>query len=90
MIKALRPHLLPFLALILLLVGTAACACLPLHVFGLPVELLFSVAQALVITIFFMELRNTSNLIRIAAFVGILWLTILLMLALADYFTRFP
>jgi len=90
MIKALRPHLVPFLALLLLLAGTAGGAWLPLHGFSLPVELLFSTAQALMIAIFFMELRNTSNLIRIAAFAGVLWLIILLMLALTDYFSRFP
>lgn len=89
MIKALRSHFLPFLGLLLLLTSTAACAWLPLHDFSLPLELLFSAAQALVIAIFFMELRNTSILIRIAALVGILWLAILLMLPLADYFSRF-
>ena len=89
MIAALRPHLLPFLGLLCLLLLTAGCAWVNLGSFNLLVALAIAIAQGLLIAIFFMELRSTSNLIHLAAFAGVLWLTILLMLALADYFTRF-
>jgi caa(3)-type oxidase subunit IV len=88
-IKALRPHLLPFLGLIGLLFVTAGCAKVQLGWFSPLLALAISCVQGLVIAIFFMELRTTSNLIRLTAFVGILWLAILLMLAMADYLTRF-
>jgi cytochrome c oxidase subunit 4 len=90
MIAALRPHLFSFLALLGLLALTAICAGLPLGVVNFPLSLAIATAKALLVALFFMELNRSSMLVRFAACVGILWLAILLMLALADYFTRFP
>jgi len=89
-IAALRPHLIPFLGLLGLLALTATCAGLPLGAVNLPLSLLLAVAKTLLVAIFFMELRHNTLLIRLAALVGLIWLSILLMLALSDYMTRFP
>ncbi len=90
MIAALRPHLLPFLGLLALLALTAICAGLPLGAVNLPLSLALAIAKTLLVAILFMELRESTLLIRLAAFVGLIWLSILLMLALSDYLSRFP
>jgi caa(3)-type oxidase subunit IV len=88
MIAALRPHLYTFVELIALLSLTATCAGLPLGPVNLPLSLLIGSAKTLLVAIFFMELKSSARLVNLAAFVGLLWLSILLMLALADYATR--
>ncbi len=90
MIAALRPHLVPFLALLGLLALTALCAGLPLGRVNFLLSLGFAAAKTLLVALLFMELKSSSTLIRLAAFVGFIWFSILLMLALSDYLTRFP
>ncbi len=90
MITALRPHVSAFAGLMALLALTAICAGLPLGPVNLPLSLLIGSAKALLVAIFFMELRSSGTLVQIAAFVGLFWLAILFMLALADYATRAP
>ena len=90
MIAALRLHFIPFFALLGLLALTAFCAVLPLGAFNLPLSLAFSAAKTLLVALFFMELKSSSMLVRLAAFVGLMWLSFLLLLALSDYLTRFP
>jgi cytochrome c oxidase subunit 4 len=89
-IKALRPHLVPFIALLVLLVLTATCAFLPLRGYNLAVALVIAAAKAGVVIYLFMELRKENATIRIVAGVGLVWLAIMLMLALADFLSRFP
>ena len=89
MIAALRPHLLTFLGLMVLLLLTAGCAWVNGGTFSLLLALAISSIQGLLVAVFFMELRTTSNQIRLAAVAGILWLAILLALAMSDYFSRF-
>jgi cytochrome c oxidase subunit 4 len=88
--KALLPHLLPFLGLLVLLTLTACGAYLPLGSGNLILALSIAFTKTFLVLLFFMELRKEDTLIRLAACVGLLWLTILLMLALADSFSRFP
>jgi caa(3)-type oxidase subunit IV len=90
MIKALRPHLVPFVSLLALLALTAACAFLPLRAYNIIVALAFATAKTGVVTCMFMELRKENPLIRTASGVGVVWLAIMLMLALADFLSRFP
>jgi cytochrome c oxidase subunit 4 len=88
--KFIRPHLLPLAGLLLLLALTAASAFVRLGPGNLVVTMAISIAKMLLIACFFMELRKAGVLLRLAAFAGLTWLTIYLMLLLADYATRFP
>ena len=88
--KALRPHLVPFLCLLLLLTLTAGAAWLPLGAVNLPLSLAIAALKTALVVFFFMELKKENTLIRLTAFLGIMWLLIFLMLALTDYFTRYP
>ena len=88
--NALRPHLVPFVSLLILLALTCAGAYLPLGPGNLLLALAIAVAKTLLVAVFFMELRSASMLIRLVAFVGLVWLGILLTLASTDYGSRYP
>lgn len=90
MIRALRPHVGPFLGLMVLLSLTAICSSLPIGEWNLIVALTFAGMKTGLVVYFFMELRREGALIRIAACVGLVWLMIMLILALADFVSRFP
>ena len=75
-------------ALLGLLALTAGASFLPLGPFGFPVALTIAAAKALLVILFFMEVRYSSHLIWIMAGVGFVWLAILLGGTLSDYFTR--
>ena len=90
MIAALRPHVGPFLALLALLALTAVGAFLPIGRWNIFVALAIAAAKTGFVVYFFMELKRENALIRMAASVGLIWLLIMLMLALADYVCRYP
>jgi cytochrome c oxidase subunit 4 len=75
-------------ALVLLLAATTGAAFLPLGRLNLFVSLAIAAAKALLVLIFFMELRRSSGLVRAFAAAGFFWLAILLTLTSADYLTR--
>lgn len=90
MIKALRPHLVPFLSLLGFLTLTALGAWLPLGGFNLPLALTIGTIKTGLVAWFFMELKKPIISIRLAAIVGVIWLGIFLLLVMTDYFSRFP
>jgi len=42
----------------------------------------------ILVALFFMHIKGSSRLLRLAATVGVIWLLIMLSLTLSDYFTR--
>ena len=90
MIAALRPHLVPFLALLALLALTATCAFAPIGQWNIIVALAIAGTKTGFVVYFFMELRKERTLIHVASGVGLAWLLILLTLALSDFMSRFP
>lgn len=86
--RSLRPLFGTFAALIVLLTVTAGAASQPAGWWSTPIALAIAVAKALLIFIFFMRLRSQGPLVRRFALVGFFFLTILLVLTSADYFTR--
>jgi cytochrome c oxidase subunit IV len=77
-----------WLALILLLSATTASAFVPLGNFNLPVSLAIAVAKAVIVLLFFMELRGSKALVRSFAAAGFFWLLIMIALTGADYWHR--
>lgn len=59
-----------------------------LGAFNLVFALAISIGKALLVAFFFMHLKGSSPLLRLAATAGLIWLLILLSLTLSDYFTR--
>lgn len=74
--------------LMLLLGATLAYAYAP----GLPAKsgagVSIGVTKALVIAMFFMQLRRAPGLVRMAAIIGVVWASFLYLFAFADYLTR--
>ena len=42
----------------------------------------------ILVALFFMHIKGSGRLLRLAATVGVIWLLIMLSLTLSDYFTR--
>lgn len=77
-----------WLALMLLLATTTALAFVPLGSANLFVSLGIAAAKALVVLVFFMELKGSSALVRVFAAAGFFWLLIMIVLTSADYLHR--
>jgi cytochrome c oxidase subunit 4 len=75
-------------ALLLLLAATTASAFVPLGSFNLPISLAIAVGKALIVLLFFMELRASRALVRTFAAAGFFWLLIMIVLTGADYWHR--
>jgi cytochrome c oxidase subunit 4 len=75
-------------ALVLLLAATTASAFVPLGSLNLPISLGIAVAKALIVLLFFMELRASRALVRTFAAAGFFWLMIMIVLTGADYWHR--
>lgn len=79
-----------YLGLMGLLTITCASHFLALGHWNVVINLSISVAKTGLIALFFMNLRHEKALVRSFSLAGLLWLTILFTLVLADYFNRSP
>ena len=77
-----------WLALMILLAATTASAFVPLGSLNLPISLAIAVAKALIVLLYFMELRASRPLVRSFAAAGFFWLLIMIVLTGADYWHR--
>ena len=75
-------------ALMLLLALTWYVGYLDLGMFNLIIALIIAVTKAMLVALFFMHLKSSSPLLRLAATVGVIWFLIMLSFTLGDYFTR--
>jgi cytochrome c oxidase subunit 4 len=77
-----------WLALMILLALTTASAFIPLGTANLFVSLAIAATKALIVLVFFMELRAGNALVRVFAAAGFFWLMIMIALTSADYTHR--
>lgn len=83
-----RTYVSVWVALICLLLLTLGSAYLKLGWLNGAINLAIAVAKALLVMIFFMHLRSSHYVLRIAAAAGFFWLALLIGLASADFLTR--
>jgi cytochrome c oxidase subunit 4 len=83
-----RPLLLTWLALLALLVHTAALAWVPLGWGNMAASLVIALAKGVLVALVFMRLGTSSWLLRLAALAGAVTLALLFGLSGADYATR--
>lgn len=83
-----RTYVLVWVTLICLLLLTVGSAYLKLGWLNGAVNLAIATAKALLVMIFFMHLRSSHYVLRIAAGAGFFWLAILIGLSLADFLAR--
>jgi len=77
-----------YLALLVLLGATVVAAHQDMGAWNSPIAAAIAALKTLLITAFFMELRESKPLTRLVACAGLLWLAILLILTAADFQTR--
>ncbi len=88
---ALRLWIVPgavWLALLVLLAATVGSAYVPLGIFNSIVNMVIAAAKVALVMLFFMTLRSSSALLRLAALAGIFWLVFMFVLTAGDYMTR--
>ena len=87
-VAAAGTYVLVWVGLLVLLALTLGSAYLPLGWLNGVVNLAIAVAKALLVMTFFMHLRSSHYVLRIAAAAGFFWLAILIGLSLSDFLTR--
>ncbi len=80
--------LIVFAALLVLMTITVVVAFLPLGEFNLPIALTIAVIKALLVVLFFMEVKYGSRLLWVFAGSSFVFLLIMLALTMNDYLTR--
>ncbi len=83
-----KSYVLVFLGLISLTVITTAVAFVDLGAFSVVAALVIATCKMLLVALFFMHLRHSTQLTRVVVLGGMVWLGILLALTFADYGTR--
>ena len=83
-----KTYFFVYLALLVLLAGTVLATSFDLGIWETFIALSIAIAKALLVILFFMEVRYSSDLTKIYVVAGFLWLSILISLTLSDYLTR--
>ena len=83
-----RVYFVAFAGLLLLVALTVEAARHDLGRWNFAVAALIAAIKALVIALYFMEVRRSSSLTKLVIAAALLWLGILFSLSLADYWTR--
>lgn len=77
-----------YLACMVLLAATMGVSFLKLGPFNVVLNMGISVTKTLLVAWFFMHVRESSGLVRLASGAALFWLLILFGLSLSDYLTR--
>ena len=74
--------------LMLLLALTWGLSYVNFGVFNLVIALVISSTKTILIVLFFMHIKGSSRLLHLAAVAGLLWLFLMFLLTLSDYYSR--
>lgn len=84
----IKAYLGAYLALMVLLLATIVIAQINIGLLQLPAALAIAALKALLILLFFMELRYAAAPIKISVIAVTIWTLIFALLSFADYVTR--
>ena len=87
-IDSVKTYALVLIVLLGFTVLTTLVAFVDLGNFSVVVALAIAVTKMLLVALFFMHVRYSTRLTRLVIVGGLLWLAILLLLTLSDFFTR--
>ncbi len=87
-VTPVRTYVLVAIALLVLTASTIGVSFIPLGPFHLAAALVFAIAKAVLVVMFFMHARYSHPVARLVIIVALLWLGILLVGTLDDYLTR--
>jgi cytochrome c oxidase subunit IV len=74
--------------LLFLTILTTLVAYVDLHAFSTIVALAIACTKMLLVALFFMHVRHSTKLTKLVVVGGVLWLAILLLMTLTDFWTR--
>ena len=77
-----------FAALVVLTVVTTEAAMLDLGAFNTVTALAIATVKMLLVILFFMHVRSSSHLVKVAVVASFFWLALLISLTLSDVLTR--
>lgn len=83
-----KVYALVLTVLMILLGVTFLVAHIDLGLFNVPTSLFIAAVKAFLVVLYFMHIRYSIGLNRVAAGVGVFWLGILITLTLTDYLSR--
>lgn len=83
-----RTPLIIWAALLLLLAATVGSAFVPLGPFNAIINIVIAAGKTGLVLLFFMKLKSSSGLLRLAALAGVFWLSFMFVLTASDYLTR--
>jgi cytochrome c oxidase subunit IV len=89
-VPTLGSHLLALAALWLLLLMSVGVSRLPLGQMNAVITTAVAVAQACMVLVIFMRLKNGSSTLRVVAVLSFSWPLLLVILTLGDYMMRSP
>jgi cytochrome c oxidase subunit 4 len=87
-VDSVRTYALVWILLLILTGVTTAVAYIDLGHFSVVASLAIAVGKMLLVALFFMHVRHSTQLTRLVVAGGLLWLAILLTLTMADIVTR--
>ena len=87
-VDSVRTYAVIWIALLLLTGVTTAVAYIDLGHLGVVASLAIAVGKMLLVALFFMHVRHSTQLTRLVVAGGLLWLAILITLTMADVVTR--
>jgi cytochrome c oxidase subunit 4 len=87
-IVSVRVYAAVFAALLILTVTTVAISKVDLGEFNFIVAMTIAVGKALLVVMFFMDVRRASSLTKLFVGAGLFWMAILLAFLVSDYLSR--
>ena len=87
-LRAVRPYVVTWVALLVLLAITCGSSFIPLGRFNLAINLAVALAKALLVVIVFMRLFKSSTMVVVVALIAALDLAFLVCLTLPDFLVR--
>jgi cytochrome c oxidase subunit 4 len=87
-ILPVKSYLTVYVALLVLLAATVGAAFIDLGWFNFTLTMIIAGAKAVMILLIFMHVRYSERLVWVFSSAAFLWLALLIVLSLNDYFTR--
>src|SRR3954469_8987055 len=87
-VDSAKSYVLVFAGLIVLTVATTAVSFVDLGAFSVVAALAIACCKMLLVALFFMHVRHSSQLTRVVLLAALLWLAILIGFTLSDFVTR--
>jgi cytochrome c oxidase subunit 4 len=87
-VDSVKTYAAVWMVLLILTGVTTSVAYVDLGAFSVVVALTIAVVKMLLVALFFMHIRHSTQLTRLVVVGGLIWLMILLLLTFADFMTR--